>query len=55
MAKEGPRIKLLLRRGAGTGSTYTTTKNRRTTPEKLALKKYDPVAREHVLFREVKI
>lgn len=55
MAKEGPRIKLLLRSTAGTGTTYTTTKNRRTTTAKLELKKYDPVVRKHVLFREAKI
>ena len=52
---DGPRIKLLLRSTAGTGFTYTTTKNRRTTVEKLELKKYDPVVRKHVLFREAKI
>ena len=45
---DGPRIKLLLRSTANTGYTYTTTKNRRTTAEKLELKKYDPVVRKHV-------
>ena len=52
---DGPRIKLLLRSTAGTGYTYTTTKNRRTTTAKLELKKYDPVVRKHVLFRETRI
>ena len=52
---DGPRIKLLLRSTAGTGTTYTTTKNRRTTTAKLELKKYDPVVRKYVLFRETKI
>ena len=52
---DGPRIKLLLRSSAGTGYTYTTTKNRRTTTGKLELKKYDPVVRKHVLFREAKV
>jgi len=34
---------------------YVTKKNPRTTTEKLELKKYDPVARKHVLFKEAKI
>ena len=40
---------------AGTGYFYTTTKNKRKTPEKLKLKKYDPVVRKHVEFVEAKI
>ncbi|GIX31607.1 MAG: 50S ribosomal protein L33 [Porticoccaceae bacterium] len=40
---------------AGTGHFYTTSKNKRTTPEKLELKKYDPVARRHVIYKEAKI
>ena len=54
MAKDGPRITILLRSTAGTGSVYATTKNRRTTTSKLELRKYDPVIRKHVLFREHK-
>ena len=34
---------------------YTTTKNKKTKPEKLELKKYDPIVRKHVLFKEEKI
>ncbi len=49
------REKIKLVSTAGTGYYYTTTKNKRTTPEKLELKKYDPVVRKHVLFREAKI
>ncbi|MER7013343.1 50S ribosomal protein L33 [Saccharopolyspora sp. NPDC000359] len=41
-----------LRSTAGTGFTYVTTKNRRNDPDRLVLRKYDPVAREHVEFRE---
>lgn len=37
---------------AGTGYTYVTRKNRRTTPDRLVLRKYDPVARRHVEFKE---
>jgi large subunit ribosomal protein L33 len=40
---------------AGTGHFYTTDKNKRTTPDKLEMKKYDPVARKHVLYKEGKI
>ena len=40
---------------AGTGHFYTTTKNKRTTPDKMELKKFDPVARKHVAFKEHKI
>ena len=40
---------------AGTGYFYTTTKNKRTMPGKLELKKFDPVVRQHVLFKEAKI
>ena len=54
MAKDGPRIKILLRSSEGTGVTYATTKNRRNTTAKLELRKYDPVLRRHVMFREIK-
>jgi large subunit ribosomal protein L33 len=40
---------------AGTGYAYVTTKNKRTTTEKLEFRKYDPIARKHVLFVEKKI
>jgi large subunit ribosomal protein L33 len=40
---------------ADTGYFYVTKKNPRTTTEKLELKKYDPRARKHVVFRESKI
>ena len=41
-----------LRSTAGTGYTYVTRKNRRNNPDRLVLKKYDPVIRQHVEFRE---
>ena len=37
---------------AGTGYTYVTKKNRRNDPDRITLKKYDPVVRKHVEFRE---
>ena len=40
---------------ADTGYFYVTKKNSRTMTEKLALKKYDPRARKHVLFKEAKL
>jgi large subunit ribosomal protein L33 len=49
------REKIKLESSAGTGHFYTTTKNKRTKPEKLELKKFDPVARKHVVFKEAKI
>lgn len=41
-----------LRSTAGTGYTYVTRKNRRSNPDRLVLRKYDPLARRHVDFRE---
>ena len=40
---------------ADTGFFYVTKKNTRSTTNKLEFKKYDPVARKHVAFRESKI
>ncbi len=40
---------------AGTGYTYYTTKNKRTQTAKMAIKKYDPVVRKHVEFKEAKM
>jgi large subunit ribosomal protein L33 len=40
------REKIKLESTAGTGHFYTTTKNKRTTPDKIEMKKYDPVARK---------
>ncbi|HBW4185050.1 TPA: 50S ribosomal protein L33 [Klebsiella pneumoniae] len=54
MAK-GIREKIKLVSSAGTGHFYTTTKNKRTKPEKMELKKYDPVVGQHVIYKEAKI
>ena len=40
---------------AETGHFYTTSKNKRTHPEKMERMKYDPVVRKHVLYKEAKI
>jgi large subunit ribosomal protein L33 len=49
------RDKIKLVSSAGTGHFYTTTKNKKTTPDKLEFKKYDPVVRKHVAYKEAKI
>ena len=48
-------IKIKLVSTADTGYFYVTKKNSRTMTEKLSLKKYDPVAKKHVEFKETKI
>jgi large subunit ribosomal protein L33 len=54
MAKAA-RDKIRLNSSAGTGHFYTTTKNKRNTPGKMEMKKYDPVVRKHVMYKEGKI
>jgi len=54
MAK-GLREKIKLESSAGTGHFYTTTKNKRNTPEKMVISKFDPVARKHVEYKETKL
>ncbi|MBU6459889.1 MULTISPECIES: 50S ribosomal protein L33 [Usitatibacter] len=49
------REKIKLESSAGTGHFYTTTKNKRTMPDKMEIKKFDPVARKHVLYKETKL
>lgn len=49
------RDKVKLVSTAKTGFYYTTYKNKRNTPDKLEMKKYDPVIRQHVMFKEAKI
>jgi large subunit ribosomal protein L33 len=52
MARNEIRLIVKLRSTAGTGYTYVTRKNRRNDPDRQLLRKYDPVARRHVDFRE---
>jgi large subunit ribosomal protein L33 len=49
------RDKIRLISSAGTGYEYYTNKNKRTMPEKMRIKKYDPRAKKHVEFVEGKI
>ena len=58
MAK-GPRVIITLecteaRKEGASPSRYTTTKNKKTTPERLELKKYNPHLRRHTLHKEIK-
>jgi large subunit ribosomal protein L33 len=48
-------VKIKLVSSADTGFFYVTKKNPRTQTEKLSFKKYDPVVRKHVDFKEAKI
>ena len=54
MAK-GAREKIKVESSAGTGHFYTTTKNKRTKPEKMEIMKFDPKVRKHVAYKETKI
>jgi len=49
------REKIKLVSTAGTGHFYTTTKNKKTTPNKLEIIKFDPKARKHVAYKEAKL
>ena len=49
------RDKIKMVSSEGNGHFYTTTKNKRLSPDKLEMKKYDPVARKHVIYKEAKI
>jgi len=55
MAKKGDKRKLIGMVSEDTGQrTYYTYKNNMNTPDKLTLRKYDPVSRKHVVFTETK-
>ncbi len=56
MAKKTTQLRpiIKLRSTAGTGYTYVTRKNRRNTPDRLVLKKFDAIVRRHVEFKEAR-
>ncbi|AXE37245.1 50S ribosomal protein L33 [Acidipropionibacterium virtanenii] len=56
MAKKSAELRPIvkLRSTAGTGYTYVTRKNRRNTPDRLTMRKFDPVAGRRVEFRETR-
>ena len=49
------RDKIKLVSSANTGHYYTTTKNKRAMPDNIEIKKFDPIAKKHVLFKESKL
>ena len=49
------REKIKLESTAGTGHFYTTTKNKKNTPDKMEIKKFYPKARKHVIYKETKL
>ena len=53
MASKRDKIRLVS--PADTGHFYTTDKNKKTTTDKIEMKKYDPVVRKHVIYKEAKI
>ena len=53
MAKKGNRLLVKLR-STESGYMYYTYKNRRNTTARLELRKYDPIVRKHVIFKETK-
>lgn len=53
MAKAGSRVHVKLK-STESSHFYYTTKNKRNTPDKMEFKKYDPVVRRHVVYRETK-
>ena len=53
IASVGGKIRMVS--SAGTGHFYTTDKHKKNTPEKMEMKKYDPVVRKHVIYKETKI
>jgi len=53
MAKRGNRILVKLR-SSESAHTYWTEKSRRNDPNRIELRKYDPVIRKHVIYREAK-
>ena len=49
------RDKIKLISTEGTGHFYTTTKNKKTMPGKMEIKKFDPMVRKHVIYKEAKL
>jgi large subunit ribosomal protein L33 len=52
MSRSTLRPVIKLRSAAGTGYTYVTRKSRRNNPDRLVVRKYDPVLRKYAEFRE---
>ena len=54
MGGNSKRVIIQIESTAGTGYRYSTTKNKRLHPDRVEYKKYDPVLKKHVIFKETK-
>ncbi|MEB3206013.1 MAG: 50S ribosomal protein L33 [Vampirovibrionales bacterium] len=54
MAKKGKGGQFIKMKSAKSGHEYYTTKNKQNNPERMELRKYDPIAREHAVYKEAK-
>ena len=54
MAGNSKRANIQIESTAGTGYRYTVTKRKRIHPERVEYKKYDPIIRKHIIFKETK-
>ena len=54
MAGNSKRTIIQIESSAGTGYRYTITKSKRLHPERVEYKKYDPIVRKHIMFKETK-
>jgi large subunit ribosomal protein L33 len=54
MAKKAGGRETIKMKSSESPHMFTTTKNKRNTPDRLQLKRYDPVVRKHVLFKEAR-
>ncbi len=55
MGDKRKRERIKLESSLDTGYYYVTTKNRKLKPDKIEIKRYDPIARKHCIFKEAKI
>ena len=54
MAGNSKRTIIQIESTAGTGYRYSVTKNKRLHPERVEYKKYDPILKKHIIFKETK-
>ena len=54
MAGNSKRTIIQLESTAGTGYRYTVTKSKKLHPERVEFRKFDPVVKKHVIFKESK-
>ena len=54
MAGNSKRTIIQLESTAGTGFRYTVTKSKKRHPGRIEFKKFDPVIKKHVMFKETK-